>query len=501
MKQGTKLQVQDLYSGLNAISGTIQVLSNAIVVHKAKFQYACIQYQGFIQKFGSSNLELPPTPEQVEAYTLMIETSRQYVHLFSKYDKSNFNISILKDNCNQVAAEFCGLARTLNQFATIVYPDAAASFDPMSDLWIQYHILDLDEIRKALSHATDKDSTIKDCIRTIEEFIKKHESEFQANEIRTNELNNPIPIFYQNWKIDPNKVEFGEEIGSGISCVVSKGFYDKQPVAIKRLKYSTLEDENLDTYQREFAVLSAIQHPCVLKFIGATDTKPFLILTELMSGKSLYHKINKIRATGLTPDDATMLTIAAFDIARGMRYLHKNKIVHRDLKSLNVLLDENGFTKICDFGLAGYGADKSELTKSLGTPYWMAPELFLGESSYSNKVDVYSYGIILWELVNRQTPYNGMDVPEMITKIITNDIRPEMNSQNPGCSKSFRRLIEKCWNKDPDKRPSFNRIVYDFSRKKDKLLIDNADKQKVREYIEKIMALPSEHVHKHKSKK
>jgi hypothetical protein len=198
-------------------------------------------------------------------------------------------------------------------------------------------------------------------------------------------------------------------------------------------------------------VLATAVHPTLLRFVGATDCAPLWVVTEWMGGGSLYHERNKRRRL-----NATQLTICAIDIARGMRFLHAHHIVHRDLKSLNVLLDDFGFARICDFGFSRKAAKNDVMTLNIGTPHWMAPELLAGQSNYDEKVDVYSYAIVLWEMLARRSPYTDMDPGQVALQVLQDNMRPAFPA---GLPEAVTGLIEACWSRDPAKRPSFPSIL------------------------------------------
>eukprot|EP01116_Phalansterium_solitarium_P008208 TRINITY_DN2170_c0_g1_i1.p1 TRINITY_DN2170_c0_g1~~TRINITY_DN2170_c0_g1_i1.p1 ORF type:complete len:192 (+),score=42.35 TRINITY_DN2170_c0_g1_i1:257-832(+) len=148
----------------------------------------------------------------------------------------------------------------------------------------------------------------------------------------------------------------------------------------------------------------------------------------------------------------------AMDVARGMNYLHKCTpiIIHRDLKSHNLLVDETFKVKVCDFGLArllGQQTDK-EMT-SCGTPSWTAPEVLRNEH-YTESADIYSYGVVLWELVTRSEPHQGMPPFQVVFAVGTQGLRPTIPDS---CPSEFRQLIEDCWSEIPHDRPKFDQMM------------------------------------------
>jgi len=147
----------------------------------------------------------------------------------------------------------------------------------------------------------------------------------------------------------------------------------------------------------------------------------------------------------------------ARDIAAGMVYLHSSTppIVHRDLKSPNILLNADNKSLVADFGLSRVYSSRS-MTVQVGTPFWMAPEVLLAQK-YDTKVDVFSYGVILWELVAGRSPHTSMDAMSFVTKLMRDpDFRETIPEDTPEIWKG---LIERCWATNPDARPSFREIM------------------------------------------
>ena len=204
-----------------------------------------------------------------------------------------------------------------------------------------------------------------------------------------------------------------------------------------------------------------------------------------MPGDSLYHELHKHHKL-----DATARTICAFDIARGVQFLHNKHIIHRDLKSLNVLLDANGRAKICDFGFSRDMGEEDLYTSNVGTPHWMAPELLASSSSYNSKIDVYAYGIVLWEIATGQLPYQGLESTQIIAQVMMNDLRPTIPDSMNGL---LRDLITACWDRNPDRRPSFDEIIRRFQS--GPIVLNGADREAFQQYMtEQIGNGPSKEV-------
>lgn len=237
------------------------------------------------------------------------------------------------------------------------------------------------------------------------------------------------------------KVYLGTHKATGLEC------------AIKELIAETLEDRDKVEFIRETSVLAECNDMFLLPFLGWTAEKPYSIITQFAPNGSLF---DALRKKGKAPElTGTMRTIIMIGVARAMNALHQKKVIHRDLKSLNVLLDSRCYPWVCDFGLSLFENENAIKTKDIGTPHWMAPELF-DSDNYTNKVDVYAYGILLWELLTGSTPYKGKSSIQIAIAVCQHGERPPIPIGTP---KPLISLIKSCWHQDPNKRPSFSKIV------------------------------------------
>jgi serine/threonine protein kinase len=195
----------------------------------------------------------------------------------------------------------------------------------------------------------------------------------------------------------------------------------------------------------------------------------------------------------------TKRSIVAFGIAAGMCYLHSVEILHRDLKPANVMLDEDYHPRIGDFGLAkmmNYGEDcaknEQQMTMNLGTPLYMAPECYAEdprvEGGYGFPVDVYAYGMVLYELVTGVRPWDKFDLGKVevkfnLKRFLMNGQRPEIP---PYVSENLRKLITSCWDQDPKSRPTFREIV-DQAFRTTLLTFAETDENDYEDYQEDVM--------------
>jgi len=214
-------------------------------------------------------------------------------------------------------------------------------------------------------------------------------------------------------------------------------------------------DKVLKEFMTEVKILSELDfmHPNLVRFLGACVEQPNLcIITEFIHNGSLY---DYIRDNNITDKERIRM---ALDIARGMEYMHTTKkipAIHRDLKSLNVLIAKDYSMKICDFGLTIMADNEEALKQQVGTIRWSAPEILRGEK-YTYKVDNYAFAIILWELFTKPAvvPFEGL-TSNQVKVLILEGNRPTM----PVCPEKIKALIESGWDTDADKRPSFTEFI------------------------------------------
>eukprot|EP01088_Endostelium_zonatum_P020602 TRINITY_DN7677_c0_g1_i1.p1 TRINITY_DN7677_c0_g1~~TRINITY_DN7677_c0_g1_i1.p1 ORF type:complete len:377 (-),score=59.44 TRINITY_DN7677_c0_g1_i1:155-1285(-) len=247
----------------------------------------------------------------------------------------------------------------------------------------------------------------------------------------------------------------GARIGKGSFAEVFKAKWRGTEVAVKKLPAQMLGGEFFEDFENEAELMRQLRHPNVLQFLGACMISPDIcIITEFMNRGSLYKILH-------TPGQVITWPVVkrfCLDAARGMSYLHgcSPPVFHRDLKSHNLLVDEHWKVKVCDFGLSRIVEESLTGTMtSCGTPCWTAPEILRNER-YTEKADVYSYGIVLWEMSTREDPYKGMPPFQVVFAVGTQKIRPKLPLSAP----SFLvKLITECWDEDAMARPSFEEVI------------------------------------------
>jgi predicted Ser/Thr protein kinase/Ca2+-binding EF-hand superfamily protein len=253
-----------------------------------------------------------------------------------------------------------------------------------------------------------------------------------------------------------SEIQLGAEIGSGGFSTVYKAIVRGHPVAVKILKGDVTEEVR-EEFDSEVAILVMLDHVNVVRLVGSISERDQLcIVTELCSNGSPFDLLHRKRKRLCLKDLARL----ALELAEGMRHLHDSSLMHRDLKSLNILLDESYTVKVADFGLSKVlraGVNMHSL--GVGTPQWTAPEQ-LESQKYSTPADVYSYGCVLFEMTHNLIPFAGLDGVQVAMAAIRGE-RPTISSR---CPEFFAGLMRDCWQKDQNLRPTFEDIVERIKR-------------------------------------
>lgn len=261
----------------------------------------------------------------------------------------------------------------------------------------------------------------------------------------------------EEWSADMSQLYIGNKFASGRHSRIYRGIYKHGEVAIKLISQPE-EDGDLATFLEkqftsEVALLLRLKHPNIITFIAACKKPPvFCIITEYLPGGSLRKYLHQQE-----PYSAPLNLVLklALDIAHGMQYLHAEGILHRDLKSENLLLDEDMCVKVADFGISCLESQCGSAKGFTGTYRWMAPEM-IKEKNHTKKVDVYSFGIVLWELLTALTPFDDMTPEQAAFAVCQKKARPPIPA---ACPPAVRKLIKRCWANNPHKRPHFEEIV------------------------------------------
>lgn len=244
------------------------------------------------------------------------------------------------------------------------------------------------------------------------------------------------------WEVPFEVISELQWLGSGAQGAVFLGKFRGEEVAIKKVR---------EQKETDIKHLRKLKHPNIIAFKAVCTQAPcYCIIMEYCAHGQLYEVLRAGRK--VTPH---LLVDWSSGIASGMSYLHLHKIIHRDLKSPNVLVTHTDTVKISDFGTSKELNDKSTKMSFAGTVAWMAPEVIRNEP-VSEKVDIWSFGVVLWELLTGEIPYKDVDSSAIIWGVGSNSLHLPVPST---CPDGFKILMKQTWQSKPRNRPSFRQIL------------------------------------------
>ncbi|XP_069790110.1 mitogen-activated protein kinase kinase kinase 13 [Narcine bancroftii] len=245
-----------------------------------------------------------------------------------------------------------------------------------------------------------------------------------------------------SWEVPFEEISELQWLGSGAQGAVFLGKFRGEDVAIKKVR---------EQKETDIKHLRKLRHPNIIAFKGVCTQAPcYCIIMEYCAHGQLYEVLRAGRK--ISP---RLLVDWSSGIASGMNYLHLHKIIHRDLKSPNVLVTHDDTVKISDFGTSKELSDKSTKMSFAGTVAWMAPEVIRNEP-VSEKVDIWSFGVVLWELLTGEVPYKDVDSSAIIWGVGSNSLHLPVPST---CPDGFKILMKQTWHSKPRNRPSFRQIL------------------------------------------
>lgn len=264
-------------------------------------------------------------------------------------------------------------------------------------------------------------------------------------------------------QLNPNDFTFIQNIGNGSFGLVRLVEHNqtKQKYAAKEERIISKSGLEEKSFKREIQIYSKIDNAAILKLSGYFVTnykneERYTLITEYMPKKSVDKKFGYI-FNSLSKHVQYIILLGS---ALGMKYLHSCGIIHRDFKPGNILLDENYYPRICDFGESKISDD--ELTNILmesekGTPLYMAPEIMTHEIPYNYKVDVYAFSLFAYQIFTGKRPFYEKNFNRYkLTKEVKKGTRPDLSIIQ---EEFIREFLSKCWSQKPSERPSFLQIV------------------------------------------
>ncbi|XP_025085386.1 tyrosine-protein kinase TXK-like isoform X2 [Pomacea canaliculata] len=263
---------------------------------------------------------------------------------------------------------------------------------------------------------------------------------------------------HSQWEIDPKDLEIGEQLGAGCFGSVHKGSFRGQVVAVKRMKEHTMSEE---AFKEEARTMTQLSHKNLVQLYGVVlKSRPMCIVTELMRNGALNNYLQRHRSRLM--QQVSRLLDMCVQVCQGMTYLESRKFIHRDLAARNCLVGDNTMVKVADFGLARYVLD-DEYQSSAGTKFpvkWAPPEV-LQYTRFSSKSDVWAYGILMWEVFTcGDMPYKEKRNIDVVEYVVTQNKRLAKPASAPMI---IYQIMMKCWDKDPEIRPSFAELQKQLS--------------------------------------
>jgi serine/threonine-protein kinase CTR1 len=284
-----------------------------------------------------------------------------------------------------------------------------------------------------------------------EQEIKKLKDQLESGGKKANYMD-------ETYQLDRRDIILGKRLGAGACGEVFLGKLYGMDVAVKILFLSEDERQTIqEDFENEVSIMKRLHHPNIVLLMGAvTNSKDLMIVTEFAGNGSLcdlLHDKGEILEWDVT------ISISE-QTALGMNWLHHHKpvILHRDLKTANILLDSNMVVKLADFGISKILSPLSKEEEGFfGSPLYSAPECLLG-MNHTEKSDVYSFSYVIWEMITNKIPYaeDFTTFEELVDAVAKSNFRAPIPKNTP---KSLVKLLKTCWDGDVKKRPSFQSIL------------------------------------------
>ncbi len=309
-------------------------------------------------------------------------------------------------------------------------------------------------------HNADTQDNARKIIAACQSIINKRQREQEQKMAAVPTLPDKVEPTAVHGNIAARELVMGRQLGRGGFGIVCEAIWQGvNKVAVKQLLSQTLSGDALEEFKREAAIHAQLKHPNIIALYGVClEHMKYALVMELMARGSLYDVLHS--ASDLP---WTMRINIALDTVAGLLYLHGRQILHRDLKSFNILLDESGRAKLSDFGLSKVKTISSASTAGpVGTVAWMAPELFDMGASCTAETDVYAVGIVFWEIISRKLPYEAAAGNLMqIMRHVESGQRERIPDGTPA---GFAQLIGRCWAQRAGDRPAVAEIVREVQR-------------------------------------
>ena len=466
----------ELFISCNTVASQLFTAAQETVIYRPSVTYLLQNVKEFftaMQKFKNTELN----KLESRALERFIYLSNEFLDLIRQISKNWMN-DVLNVSCTQAHETIDRMRKNLIEIAQQLGldPNKIIKYDPEQDKVnkiadLQYYKAILRGARAKsidIQNAVDIQQIIGERMHSINSHLPanakhhKHVNADAAPEEFDGDTSAPrmevVLRQFKNINIPVEDIKLEDSLGVGGFGTVYKGtrLSTGEILAVKESKEDEISSKSLATLYAEVSTMAPIRHRYILELAGAHITKPYRIITRYCPGLSLFTRLHRPMLKPMSPDQ---LMSIAYQVAKGMAFLHSKGIVHRDLKTMNILLDNDDAAVIADFGLCGSLKENKDLTGGVGTPHYTAPEV-LEHKHYDQKVDVYSYALILWEMATNSVPFRNRTNAEIFDHVVTHGRRLKMTSD---ITDSMKKLINRCWAENPNERPDFNEIVEDFA--------------------------------------
>ena len=256
------------------------------------------------------------------------------------------------------------------------------------------------------------------------------------------------------------ELQFSQRLGVGTFGTSFRGFCRNKEISVKKLKVQRFADHFVQQFLNEANALANIKHENLVPFYGVCADNTLCTIFQFIRGVNLY---GFLRQKGNSVDFKFIVSISR-QIASAVHFLHSHEILHRNLCSKNILLNNQSQVFLSDYGFPFIKANTYQT--AMGYPEYESPEVLEKSQNLTPAVDVYSFGILVWELFSRESPYTGLSPMQIKNSVIQTELRPSVPIDSPFV---FQKLMNACWNTDPQARPSMEMITKILSRSVEEL--------------------------------
>ncbi|EAX94797.1 TKL family protein kinase [Trichomonas vaginalis G3] len=430
--------------------------------HNIKINSALDELQSFYDRIDKKKFtDTPITDAVANSYNEFAEAVSQLQFFIDSIDENNYSKNIILQKPDYYIKRIIAIKQSINEKFEKLNLDFNPPFDKPEKYDMSDEYDDISKLKTIVLSEFEKEEQDK-ILPAIDNYLAeiqqalgtKSEIFLNSAEVRT-ELEQ-----FSSYFVRANEFEIGSQISTNpqIATYLGTQKNTSKPVLIQKLNFNERISVGLfKKFKLQIEVLSKCKHFALCKLIGITNSEPYYIITEYYpESQSLFSFLHE-KASSITE---TNKLIIALGVAYGMAYLHSIGVIYRNLKSPNVFLDSDFAPHIFNFETSRFSDGSSRFTPKVGTLNWMAPEVYLSDF-YTKKSDVYSYGMLLYELLTQETPFKNKTELQIINKVFSQKYRPNLPEDN---NKSICDLISMCWDQDPDKRPSFPEIVSFFEK-------------------------------------